>query len=125
MMKELLCIPYGGLNDTLVQISRCYEYAKIYKRRLLIDTSKSVIFLDFGLYFDLNPQLDCKVTTVIDDDTFDRLNLCLSVKPFEFKGMIRDVALGMSQLLNTKDIHFLIQVSQHHLISAVITWKIF
>ena len=58
----------------------------------LIDTSRSGIFLDFGLYFELNPQLDCKVTTVINDDIFDRLNSCLSVKPFEFKGMIRDVA---------------------------------
>ena len=57
MMKELLCIPYGGLNDTLVQISRCYEYAKIYKRQLLIDTSKSGIFLDFGLYFEFNPPI--------------------------------------------------------------------
>ena len=93
MLKELLCIPYGGLNDTLVQIAKCYEYAESYKRRHLIDTSRSGIFLDFGLYFELNPQLDCKVTTVINDDIFDRLNSCLSVKPFEFKGMIRDVAL--------------------------------
>lgn len=38
MKKYVLCRPRGGLNDTLCQISRCYEYCKRYERILLIDT---------------------------------------------------------------------------------------
>lgn len=53
MPRYLLCRPSGGLNDTLVQISWCLDYAIRHKRTLLLDTSQSGLGLDFGEIFDL------------------------------------------------------------------------
>lgn len=41
--RFLLCMPLGGLNDTLVQIEECWEYAKKYNRILLIETTRIAI----------------------------------------------------------------------------------
>lgn len=51
MSKYVLCVPRGGLNDTLCQIQRCWEYCERFKRTLLIDTKKSGIFLEFSNFF--------------------------------------------------------------------------
>jgi len=40
-MKFVLCIPYGGINDSLCQISVCYQYAGKSGRALVIDSSYS------------------------------------------------------------------------------------
>lgn len=37
--RYLLCRPTGGLTDMLSQIGRCIDYAKDWKRRLIVDTS--------------------------------------------------------------------------------------
>ena len=50
-MRYLLCRPVGGLNDTLNEIYKCYEYARIHKRTLLIDTEYDNYISSFDKYF--------------------------------------------------------------------------
>ena len=51
-MKYVLCIPEGGLNDMLCQISRCNNYCIDNGRTLLIDTNNNSTFKDdFSFYF--------------------------------------------------------------------------
>jgi len=52
--RYLLCRPQGGLNDVLCQIERCYQYAKLTDRTLVVDTNYSDNFYfkdDFSKYF--------------------------------------------------------------------------
>lgn len=51
--KWLLCVPRGGLNDTLCQIQLCLEYAQKYNRTVFIDTRKSGIRARLSQYFEL------------------------------------------------------------------------
>jgi len=56
-MRYLLCRPLGGLNDMLVQIEKCAQYAEQTNRTLIIDTnSKNAEFFrdDFSKYFQCN-----------------------------------------------------------------------
>jgi hypothetical protein len=57
--KKLLCRPRGGLNDTLVQIEKCWLYAEEYNRQLFIDTSKSGLLDNLDNYFQLPPEVSC------------------------------------------------------------------
>jgi hypothetical protein len=51
-MKYVLVRPEGGLNDMLVQTSRCYDYCLRYGRTLLVDTRYNDSFKDdFSFYF--------------------------------------------------------------------------
>lgn len=50
--KYVLCVPHGGLNDVLCQISKCVEYAEQHRRTLIIDTKKSGLFRDFDDFFE-------------------------------------------------------------------------
>lgn len=49
--KYVLCIPYGGFNDTLSQISKCWYYARQYRRTLIVDTRFSGFMDCFSNYF--------------------------------------------------------------------------
>lgn len=49
--KYLLCRPRGGLNDTLCQIEKCWQYCDKYNRILIIDTTRSGIFIKFSDIF--------------------------------------------------------------------------
>jgi hypothetical protein len=92
-MKKLLCIPHGGLNDTLVQIAKCCEYAVNHNRHLYIDSTRSGIFLDFGRFFEFTEELDVPITTTIDAATYAELNSLSCVKPYEFSGNIYEAGL--------------------------------
>lgn len=51
-MKYLLCRPKGGLNDTLCQIEKCWKYCEKNDRILIVDTTKSGIFINFSELFE-------------------------------------------------------------------------
>lgn len=51
MSRYLLCRPRGGLNDTLCQIEKCWQYCDKYNRILIIDTTRSGIFIKFSDIF--------------------------------------------------------------------------
>lgn len=51
--KYLYCRPFGGLNDTLCQISRCLRFARKESRILIIDTQISVFQENIDYYFDI------------------------------------------------------------------------
>lgn len=53
--QTLLCVPRGGLNDTLCQISLCRDYALNFKCNLAIDTSDSGLQCDFWDIFETLP----------------------------------------------------------------------
>jgi len=52
MYKYVLCRPRGGLNDTLCQIENCWNYCEKYNRILIIDTTRSGIFVEFSHLFE-------------------------------------------------------------------------
>ena len=49
--KYLLCRPRGGLNDSLCQIQKCFDYADKYKRVLIIDAKDSGLMGEFSDFF--------------------------------------------------------------------------
>ena len=51
--RFLLCRPRGGMNDTLCQIQRCWDYAVRYQRILIIDTTCSGLHGPFSDFFEL------------------------------------------------------------------------
>lgn len=53
MRSYVLCRTMGGLNDTLVQIGRCFDYCVKFGRSLVVDTRLSGLMGDFEDYFDL------------------------------------------------------------------------
>ena len=57
-MKYVLCRPEGGFNDMLVQIQKCLNYCRKYKRVLLIDTSRSSYNFNFVEYFNINTNIN-------------------------------------------------------------------
>lgn len=48
--KYLLCLPQCGFNDQLSVINKCYLYAKLHNRILLIDTTKSCYGINLSNY---------------------------------------------------------------------------
>jgi hypothetical protein len=49
--KYLLCRPRGGLNDSLCQIQKCFDYAQKYSRVLIIDAKDSGLMGEFSDFF--------------------------------------------------------------------------
>jgi hypothetical protein len=49
--RLLLCIPRGGLNDTLCQIELCRAHAEKHSRTLVLDTTKSGLLGHFDDFF--------------------------------------------------------------------------
>ena len=49
--RMVLCRPYCGLNDMLVQIEKCYRYCKKYRRKLYVDGNIGGFLDDFKNYF--------------------------------------------------------------------------
>jgi len=88
--KFVLCIPHGGLNDSLCQIELCWQYCEREDRKLIIDLSKSGFmvggFLD---YFELLhkgediQELDSTNTVWLNS---------LRCYPHEFKGRIHRIS---------------------------------
>jgi hypothetical protein len=85
--KKLLCVPHGGLNDTLCQIEKCREYALRHGRDLYIDTRRSGLLTHFDTFFDVNSSSGVRCTTRVDEALFAKLNV-LSVFPPAVMGRI-------------------------------------
>lgn len=49
--KYLICRPRGGLNDSLCQIQKCFDYAQKFKRVLIIDAKDSGLMGEFSDFF--------------------------------------------------------------------------
>jgi hypothetical protein len=71
--KYLLCIPHGGMNDTLCQIELCWLYALKYGRQLIINTQKSGLMGDFSDYFE-PIEKSLIIIPSIGQDLYDELN---------------------------------------------------
>ena len=54
--RILLCVPSGGLNDTLCQIEKCWRYAERFTRQLVIDTRRSGLMGQFSDYLSALPD---------------------------------------------------------------------
>ena len=50
-LRYLICRPRGGLNDTLCQIEKCWQYAEQFNRVLIIDTYESGLMANFFDFF--------------------------------------------------------------------------
>jgi hypothetical protein len=71
---NLLCRPFGGLNDTLEQINKCLKYAISHKRTLFIDTKGSGLMGEFSSFFEFNKKFDICIETSVDSDKYSALN---------------------------------------------------
>ena len=71
--RFLLCIPHGGLNDTLCQIEACWKYAAKFNRILIIDTRQSCLMGEFTQFFSLKQPND-SVVEVLGSDLMESLN---------------------------------------------------
>jgi len=75
-MRYLLCRPIGGLNDMLIQIERCCQYAEKTKRIVIIDTNAPYTTFfrdDFSNYFEsINKNLLLSVDS-INRETLNQL----------------------------------------------------
>lgn len=81
----LLCIPFGGMTDSLNQISKCFKYATEYQRTLIINSRNSGLFFDFNEFFDFTNQ---KIEVVYPGDRIaeeinDRAIPCFPNIPFD------------------------------------------
>ena len=77
--RYLLCIPLGGLNDTLEQINRCIEYAQRYHRIIFIDTRASGLMGEFNYYFDFINLSDIKIISSTNKIKYDYFNKLLVI----------------------------------------------
>ena len=82
MVKYVLFIPQGGLNDCLVQIRKTIDYCRNHNRVLLLDMMTSVYNINFNDYFDIpypNVIYDSNmIRTLIINNKFTVYPNCLS-----------------------------------------------
>lgn len=71
--RLLLCIPRGGLNDTLCQIQKCLDYAIEFDRTVIIDARKSGLMGQFDDYFSIDPHIQ-NIIPHLDHDIYPFLN---------------------------------------------------
>ena len=72
--KIVLCIPHGGLNDTLCQIEFCRQYAIKFDRTLYLDTRKSGLLGDFSIFFKMLDSVGIQHISCSSDIDFAHLN---------------------------------------------------
>jgi len=84
---NLLCKPFGGLNDTLEQINKCFKYAIQYNRTLFIDTNESGLMSDFSLFFEFNKGFKINIVTNVGENEYMRFNR-METNPIELKGCV-------------------------------------
>lgn len=96
--KFLLCIPHGGMNDTLCQIEYCWRYATKFGRHLIIDTQRSGLMGDFSDYFDLIEKSPIIIPS-IRKDLYDELN-SLTCYPNEIQGRLNSYEFCYSTEIN-------------------------
>lgn len=85
--RIVLCVPHGGLNDTLCQIEKCREYARRFGRDLYIDTRRSGLMGDFGSFFEVRPSAGVRCVTAVDHAVLDRLN-AFGIHPPQLAGRL-------------------------------------
>ena len=85
--KILLCIPRGGLNDTLCQIEKCRRYAEAYDRRLYVDTRKSGLLGNADLFFRMAKTGKRPAVMRMDETAIDSLNTMV-VHPAVVQGRV-------------------------------------
>lgn len=83
----LYCRPYGGLNDTLVQMEKCRNYAHDHGRALIYDTSYSGLALAFEECFVPLPSFGPK-PVAWTEGVKGQLDLIQDVCPAEVAGRI-------------------------------------
>ncbi len=84
--RVLLCIPRGGLNDTLCQIEKCWRYAQQFDRQLVIDARRSGLMGQFFDFFVTTPE-DVRVVGRVTSHhiaAFNWLDCC----PTELRGRL-------------------------------------
>ena len=70
--QYLLCRPRGGLNDTLNQIEKCWQYCFKFNRTLIIDSTFSALNPNFLIFFNF---IDYSVKVIFELVNFkDNLN---------------------------------------------------
>lgn len=77
--KYIVCIPFGGFNDKMNVIWKCYQYAITYNRILVIDTQRTnAFFEDIREYLYFKPEniykgdLNSLYTSIKDYSIFPR-----------------------------------------------------
>lgn len=124
--RVLLCIPHGGLNDTLCQIEKCRDYAEKYNRTLYIDTRKSGLLSNFSDFFQMKNTANVSLVGKIGKVEVEELNR-LSTRPVILQGKVGSFQLEYStelQNLCEKDsgipvtFNFEIDHKEHLLIHA-------
>jgi hypothetical protein len=88
--KFVLCVPHGGLNDSLCQIELCWQYCEKNGRKLIIDLSNSGFMVgNFFDYFSLINEV--KDVDVMSSHIVKYLN-SMRCYPHEFKGKIHRIS---------------------------------
>lgn len=86
--RYLLCRPRNGLNDTLVQIERCWRHAEKFNRILIIDPINSASVTNLSLFFSpLSPT--SRVYFHVLPDQLEHLNK-LPCQPNALTGRVSD-----------------------------------
>ena len=90
-MKFVYCTPRGGLNDSLNQIMRCFNYCQKFNRTLVINTYKNYTCYNdhFSNYFTFRKNLGIKIISKTDEKLINKLNQ-LSCFPKEISGKINN-----------------------------------
>lgn len=82
--KSVICIPHGGLNDSLCQIEKCRAYCEKFNRILYIDTTKSGLMLEFKRFFKFKSNLNFNFSEMPSINVLNEL----SAFPAELSGRI-------------------------------------
>jgi len=85
--RWIICRPRGGLNDTLCQIEKCWQFAKRTGRRLIIDSEASGLLLPFDDVFSFDDNSDSVIYQSLDADIIDAIN-GLSAWPVDTEGKV-------------------------------------
>ena len=85
--RWIVCRPRGGLNDTLCQIEKCWQFAKLTGRRLIIDSEGSGLLLPFDDVFAFRGNDQGVNYHSLDDDTIGAIN-SLPAWPSDTEGRV-------------------------------------
>lgn len=83
-IRYLICRPRGGLNDTLCQIEKCWQYAERFHRELIIDTRDSGLMTNFFDFFVVKKS-SVKVRDNFTDEELKEVNQATCLPAF-FQG---------------------------------------
>lgn len=90
--KVILNRPVAGLNDTLCQVARCWDYAIDHDRILVIDPFPGSARIDLLKYLLPFGGSGCHVWAGLPS-LYERLNSYTSVVPSELAGLIDQKAM--------------------------------